>query len=426
MTTALFLFFSTVTMAESLENNVTQAGEIYFSEHNYEKALPLLQEEADNGLKSAMYQLAYMYQNGLGVKQNYKKAAQLYQQAAADYEYVLNKPSPKLQEKLSFSERLSKQIDPATNKDGDAFAFSKLDTKTSETKHLLSKFLNDGFFGLKPYNTNYLIPVSYASDRYRRISSNTHYNNYTPEQLKEYAQYQEKTEVEFQFSLRKPLTFNLFGFNESINAAYTQKVWWQLYSDSAPFRETNYLPEIFVVVPTSKSFDERSGLKALKFGFLHESNGQEGYRSRSWNRLYLSGMWQWNNLFMATRLWYRLSEDEKYEGYYEGKVNPDTGEYEPNDDGDDNPDIQDYLGFGDIKISYLLGQHQFAALLRYNFGAGGEQRGAIDFNWSYPFLNSENTFWYVKFFTGYGESLIDYDQYVNKASFGFSFSRALF
>ncbi len=326
----------------------------------------------------------------------------------------------------SFAERLSSQIHPETNKHGDAFALNKLDTDTPETKALLSTFLNNGFFGLKPYNTNFLLPVAKATKKYRHISSSTHYSNYTPEQMDKYGHYERETEVQFQFSLRKPLTFNLFGLNESINAAYTQKVWWQLYSDSAPFRETNYSPELFVIVPTSQSVDDTSGLKALKFGFMHESNGQEGYRSRSWNRLYLTGMWQWDNLFLASRVWYRMSEDEKYDGYYTGAVNPETGEYEPNDSGDDNPDILDYMGYGDIKFSYLYGKHQFGTLFRYNFGSGGEHRGAIDFNWSYPFLNSENTFWYVNLFSGYGESLIDYDQSVTKAAFGLSFSRALF
>ncbi|HIC42873.1 MAG TPA: hypothetical protein EYO73_00835 [Sulfurimonas sp.] len=43
-------------------------------------------------------------------------------------------------------------------------------------------------------------------------------------------------------SLKKQLSYNLLGMNDFISVAYTQKVWWQLYSDSGPFRETNYLP----------------------------------------------------------------------------------------------------------------------------------------------------------------------------------------
>ncbi|MDP1785316.1 MAG: phospholipase A, partial [Sulfuricurvum sp.] len=227
-------------------------------------------------------------------------------------------------------------------------------------------------------------------------------------------------------SLTKMLTYNLFGWNEYINFAYTQKVWWQVYSNSAPFRAINYMPELFMGVPVSESISDVSGLKLAKFGFMHESNGQEGYRSRSWNRLYLAGIWQWDNLFLTTRVWYKIPENKKYDGYFEGVVNPATGAYEPNYPGDDNPDIQDYLGYGDVKLKYLYEKHEVGALFRYNFGSGGTSRGAVDAHWSYPFLNSGNTFWYAKLFSGYGESLIDYDRSVTKVLFGFSFSRDLF
>ncbi len=401
-------------------------GEIYFNEQEFSKALPLLKDEAKKGSKPAMYRLAHMYRNGLGVQRDDKQAAYWYQQAASHYSYILTMDSKADEEKKSITQRLSDQIDPATNKEGADYALQKMDTTTPETRNLLQSFIDGDFFGLQPYETNFVLPVAYATHKYRRISSSTHYNNYTPEELEKRGSYDKNTEVQFQISLRKPITYNLFGWNESIDLAYTQKVWWQLYSDSGPFRETNYLPDIFMLVPTSESIDELVGLKSAKFGFLHESNGQEGYRSRSWNRFYLTGIWQWDNLFLATRAWYRLPEDKKYDGYYDGAVNPDSGVEEPNASGDDNPDMQNYLGYGDIKINYLHKRNEFGALFRYNLGVGGKNRGAIDLHWSYPFFNSENTFWYVKFFSGYGESLIDYDRSVTKAAFGFSFSRGLF
>ena len=320
------------------------------------------------------------------------------------------------------------QMEDSDINDEKSFVLTKNDMKSNELKKLFKESHGHDFFGLKSYNTNYFLPVSYSASKYRRINSGTHYNNYTPEQMDKYGYYEKNMEAEFQLSFKKPLSYDFFGFNESINFAYTQKVWWAVYSEkeSAPFRESNYMPEFFVTVPTSDVVDDASGLKATKFGFIHESNGQDGYRSRSWNRLYLAGLWQWNNFFLTTRAWYRFSEDEKYEGYYDGAVNPDSGKHEPNDKGDDNPNIENYLGYGDLKLSYLYGDAQMNALLRYNFGSGGTNRGAVDFSCSYPFFNSKNTFWYVKFFNGYGESLIEYDQSVTKTSFGFSFSRTLF
>ncbi len=420
------LLFSPVgSIADAYNAQEYLDSERYFNEQRYAKALPLLEEEAKKGSKPAMYRLASMYENGLGVEVDYKKSSHWYKEAASSYSYV-NTMQGSAEVKASFMTQIASEIDSSTDKEGEAFAIAKMDTNTPETKKLADSFYSGGFFGLQPYDTNYVLPISYATEKYPNVLADTNRNNFTPQQLEQYGHYDNNVEVEFQISLKKPLTYDLFGWNEYITAAYTQKVWWQLYSDSGPFRETNYLPEVFMNIPTSESVDLASGLKAVKFGFLHESNGREGYRSRSWNRLYLTGLWQWDNLFLASRIWHRISEDEKYEGYYEGEVDPATGEEDNNFLGDDNPNIEDYLGYGDIKIDYLYKEHQIGSLLRYNFGSGGSQRGAVEVDWSYPFFDSENTFWYAKVFSGYGESLIDYDRSVTKTSFGFSFSRGLY
>lgn len=392
-------------------------GEDFFNKKEYKKALPLLEQEAKNGSKTSMYCLANMYQNALGVPQDYKKAAYWYQQSAAAY---------KQKENDILLTNLHDQTTETIDKKVTEKSLQLIDTNTPETSSYASYLGTNDFFGLKPYDTNFILPVSYSKHKYRRVSAAKNIKNYTANELDKYAYYDSNTEVEFQISLQKNLTYNLFGLDENINVAYTQKVWWQLYSDSGPFRETNYLPEVFINIPLSSEIRDDYGLKSIKSAFLHESNGQEGYRSRSWNRLYTAANWQFDNLFLSTRVWYRLSEDTKYDGYYDGLANPATGEIEQNYAGDDNPNIENYLGYGDIKLNYLYGKAEMGALLRYNFGSGGKNRGAVDLHWSYPFLGSKNTFLYAKFFNGYGESLIDYNNNVTKAAFGFSFSRGAF
>lgn len=408
-----YFSLSALLMADDYSVDGNISSEKYFNDKSYKKALPLLEEEALKGVKPSIYRLAYMYQNGLGVEVNYRKAAFWFQQAASEYSYTLTMDNEAEKAKKTFFQRVADQTNPATAKEGVEYGVRKIDTNTTETRKLRDSILYGDFFGLRPYETNFFLPVGYATHKYPRILSSVPNGNDLF--------YDKNAEAEFQISLTKMITYNLFNWNEHINLAYTQKMWWQLYSNSAPFRETNYLPEIFVGVPLSGAINETYGLKVAKFGFLHESNGQDGYRSRSWNRLYLAGMWQWDNLFLSTRVWYKISDTKKYES----GVNPMTGVYEQNYIVD-NSDIEDYLGYGDIKLKYLYGNHEVGSLLRYNFGAGGRQRGAIDLHWSYPFFNSENTFWYLKFFNGYGESLIDYDRSVTKALFGFSFSRDIF
>ena len=397
-----------------------QQGIQYFESGKYEKAFPLILKESKRGINRAeQYRLAEMYEKGLGTEVDYKKSSYWYKQAASQYAYIDKKRV--VDTNSSFLDRLdSRTISNDDVKAGHEFALTKLDTDTPETKSLLTSLIDGDFFGLRPYKANYFLPLSYSKDKPNRVDP-LYGHNGLPDQ---YQQYNNNTEVVFQLSLQKQLTYDLFGLNEFISFAYTQKVWWQLYDDSAPFRETNYQPELFVTIPTSQSIDDSIGLKGVRFGFIHESNGQEGYRSRSWNRLYATGLWQWDNLFLSTRAWYRLKEDRRPDWYYE-QTEHDPEVLQQYSDGDDNPDIEDYLGYGDIEVAYLYGKSQFGLLLRNNLDFD-DNKGAVEFTYSYPFFSSPNTYWYAKIFTGYGESLIDYNVDVTKASFGFSFSGELF
>jgi len=437
----LFFSLSLLLQAGAIESEIYLQGIRYFDEKAYKKALPLLQKLAKKGNKGAMYRLAYLYENGLGTPKNLEKATYWYKKAAQNYAYTIQTEGAKALYSRRFAKRLKAQLTPYSTRAAGLAALAKVDTQTPETKQLFEDLTSGHFFGLTPYKANYLLPVGIADRKYRRQPSGyksfeifdaVNHTHITPL----YGTYDKQTEVEFQFSLKKNLTYNLLGLGEYITAAYTQHCFWQLYAESGPFRETNYMPEIFATFPTSAVIDEVTGLKATKWGFIHQSNGQEGYRSRSWNRLYVQGMFQWSNLFLSARVWYRLPEEDKSDDYYRGYVDvnhngrPDPGDrlVDPNSesDKDDNPDILDYLGYGDLAFTYLWGNHQFDGLLRYNFHKGGKDRGAIQLDWSYPFFHSRTTFWYLKLFSGYGESLIDYNRNVTKASFGFSFSRGIF
>ncbi len=73
---------------------------------------------------------------------------------------------------------------------------------------------------------------------------------------------------------------------------------------------------------------------------------------------------------------------------------------------DDNPDIHEYLGYGELTGAYKWGNHTFALLLRNNLQRN-DNRGAAQIDWSFPFR--EKLRWYFQYFTGYGESLLDYN-----------------
>ncbi|MBU1668073.1 phospholipase A [bacterium] len=403
--TALFVLFPLYLI--SAEMNDYNHGLNYYQNYQYKEAYPIVLEEAKKGNKEAQYLLGNMYQYGYGVKKDSDEATLWYKKSSSTYAYIVNRNTNESNSSYS-SNKIEKQMSGSIQQ-GLQLIFSKLDTRLPEVKKEIQKLV-DKDFGLLPYDINYLNPISYSTSKY-----NKHYSQYVHDNLP--STYEKNMEVEFQLSLQKPLSYNLLGLNEYISVAYTQQVWWQMYSDSAPFRETNYSPEIFMSIPSLYEVDQLNNLKRIQFGYRHQSNGQDGYRSRSWNRLFLSSFWQFENFFLKAQGWYRIPETKKPEEFYTG-VNPDVT-------GDDNPNIEEYLGYGDIHLKYLYGKNQFGFMLRNNLKLDGN-RGAIQIDWSAPLPHSENSYWYTKVFNGYGESLIDYDKSITKISVGFAFYRSMF
>lgn len=210
----------------------------------------------------------------------------------------------------------------------------------------------------------------------------------------------EDTELIFQVGLKQRLFARNFFFG------YTQKSFWQVYNsdDSRPFRETNYNPELFYRWKPKKPICAGCG---LDIGFDHESNGQEVVDSRSWNRIILALYRQSGDTLLHLRAWYRLPED--------AKKTPDDPK------GDDNPDIADFYGYGELRLQRkLFGErnHMIATMLRGNPATG---KGAVQLNYSLPL--GDDAFWSLNLWHGYGESLIDYNNSITRISFGVTLAR---
>ncbi|MDA3971576.1 MAG: phospholipase A, partial [Desulfobulbaceae bacterium] len=84
-------------------------------------------------------------------------------------------------------------------------------------------------------------------------------------------------------------------------------------------------------------------------------------------------------------------------------------------------DITEYLGHGELRLLYKLDQHTFAIMSRNNLESGF-RRGAVEASWSFPIWNYPYVKGYVQYFTGYGESLADYDKYNNRIGVGLCLS----
>ena len=226
---------------------------------------------------------------------------------------------------------------------------------------------NFGFLGLKYYEPIYMLFTHDFSKKPDRKADELH----------------------FEFSFERPITYDALGLGEKISFAYAQNSWWQITQDSAPFRESNYRPELYVSAPMPFA-DE------LKIGAMHESNGKGGEESRSWNRLYAQSTWSADGFSITPRVWYAFWLDRT------------------------NEDIADYMGYGDLRASYTFGKQRLSALWRNNLHFDGSNRGAIELNYSFPIFNS-GFYGYLRYFNGYGESLADYKRSVNKIGIGLSF-----
>jgi len=250
------------------------------------------------------------------------------------------------------------------------------------TKRILAERQNDtSEFVLTPHRMNYILPVYSTSQ-------------VNPDAYSEYKALDEgykKVESKFQLSLKLPLSYHsLFFDGDRLYGAFTIEAWWQVYANSisSPFRETNYRPEVFYVTPLDwHPNDSNTG---LVFGFEHQSNGRAGGLSRSWNRAYAEFIYEHGDLVWGIKPWYRLPED--------AKTDPTSPE------GDDNPDIADYMGNVEYSIGYDFGKYEVSALMRQNFST---HNGSAQLNLTVPLYGKLKGF--VTVFNGYGDSLIDYN-----------------
>ncbi|HUV64439.1 MAG TPA: phospholipase A [Sedimentisphaerales bacterium] len=208
------------------------------------------------------------------------------------------------------------------------------------------------------------------------------------------------TETVFQVSAKHRL------FNTRLYFAYTQISFWQAYdhNNSAPFRETNYNPELFY---RTSLFNFRPEYIGADIGFEHESNGQKPPTSRSWNLIYFSPYYHQANWLIYMKLRYRIPEKDK--------------EFPGAAVGDDNPDITDFLGYSDLHVQYRTRHgHSMHVTLR---GNARTKKGGVSLIYTIPVPTSERSSLGFRVSHGYGESLVDYNKSLTRVGVGVFFDR---
>ena len=253
-----------------------------------------------------------------------------------------------------------------------------------------------GILTVREHNPMYLMPVWYNSSP-----------NYAPSSptrgvaLQERFSDQKRIETKMQVSFKSKIAEDLFKSRADLWFGYTQKSDWQIYNQgrrSAPFRNTDYEPEIFITQPVKSRLPWGGRLRMLGVGFAHQSNGQSRPESRSWNKVYAMAGMEWGKLTVIPRVWMRL--------------------FDSSGEDNDNPDLTKYLGYGDVKLQYRLNdKHNFSTTLRYNPKSG---YGAAEAAYTFPIKGKLQGV--VRGFHGYGESLIDYNHKQSGIGFGLMFN----
>lgn len=235
-----------------------------------------------------------------------------------------------------------------------------------------------GVFKLRPHRNNYLIAT------YNSSPNNAPYRPFRS--LTPGSGDLSRNELSYQIGFKLKIVENVARSPVDLWFGYTQRSFWQAsnHKASSPFRETDYQPEVMAITP----LDFRLlGLRArfAGVGFVHQSNGQASTLSRSWNRVYAQAGFERGDFSLVARVWQRINEPRAT---------------------DDNPDIDSYMGRGDLEGTYRKNGHEFSILARRNFST---DKGAVQLGWAFPLQS--NLKGYLRLFSGYGYSLIDYNAY---------------
>ena len=243
-------------------------------------------------------------------------------------------------------------------------------------------------------------------------SVNTQPTSPAPQHTALTAQPYSTSETRIALSVRTKIMQGLLTHNQALKRdslwfGYTQQSYWQLFNGdlSRPFRTTDHEPEITYIYPTDAQLLGGWRWRYSGASLVHQSNGQTLPLSRSWNRVVLTtGVEKGDQFRLHARLWRRINED------------PLT---------DDNPGISDLVGRGELAGFWNVNpNHTLGVTVRHSLR--DTANGSVRLEWfkkvgdsGVPDHKSGLRF-HTQLFTGYGDSLVDYNRQRTVLSVGLS------
>lgn len=202
----------------------------------------------------------------------------------------------------------------------------------------------------------------------------------------------QNSDVKFQISIQQRITKSKLPFDTYLYVQYTQKCLWNVLEKSMPMREMNYNPGVGLghLIIHKGNYIGKSYLM-----LEHESNGKDSINSRSWNKLTLCASFLVNkNWETQLKIW------------------------APIIDGENNKDILRYNGIFQIGSTYRSDSKRFHASLLLT-----KRSSRMSFNTqaelSFKINERENQYFFVQYYNGYGENLLEYNQFKSMLRVGF-------
>lgn len=208
------------------------------------------------------------------------------------------------------------------------------------------------------------------------------------------------TDIKFQISIQQRLTRSTLPFGTYLYLFYSQKCWWNVLENSMPMVDLNFNPGIGLAKPL---FVKNRYVGKVTLMAEHESNGRDGLASRSWNKISLAAS---------------IMIDPQVTVH--GKV------WVPIVDGQNNRDILDYSGIYQVGTEFTSRNRRFTASVVLVKRRGWKLNYNTIIELGYRIFRRDNQFLFLQFYNGYGECMLDYNQFRSRVRVGIVIKPRLF
>lgn len=210
----------------------------------------------------------------------------------------------------------------------------------------------------------------------------------------------ENTNIKFQISVAQRLTNATLPWGTYLYLFYTQKCFWNVLENSMPMTDLNFNPGIGLTKPI---FVKNRYVGKVSLILEHESNGRDSIESRSWNKVSLAANIIIDpNLMVAGKIWIPIV------------------------DGQNNRDILHYCGLYQTSIQATTDNRKFTGSLTLVRRAGKFFNYNTILELAYRFSTKANQYFFLQYYNGYGEGLLDYKVFHSQLRVGIVIKPQLF